>query len=405
MKLHIGNLYWPKVTKIKNLKVSELVDEEKTDILIVGAGISGALSAYQLSKSGYKVTLIEKNTVGSGSTSANTGLIQYMSDKGVNSFIEQIGYEEATNFYNESVEAIETLIDINNEVDEIETETFETLDSLILATEKEKIEDLVKEVEVQKELGYEAEFFDENELNREDISAFGGLKATPDISLNPYGFVNRLIYTGINKHGLSLVEHTEFIDFSSMGDCLKANLLFNEKEVSLYCNKIIFATGYNPPLYLREKMDKIQINKTYVTVSKEEVDAKIKDYLVWEVKDPYTYYKKTFENKLMIGGLDVEDDKLTEEDYEKNKYKLIELVNNLLVDRVDITPEHSYAALFGVSKDDLPYMGVDPDNNNVFVICGVGGNGTVYSTIASKIVSKWIKGEDISKYNTFRIGR
>lgn len=85
MKLHTGNLYWPVNTEPISLNVNYNVDDN-SDILVVGSGMSGALAAYELSKMGYRVTLIEQNKIASGSTSANTGLIQYMSDEGVKSF-------------------------------------------------------------------------------------------------------------------------------------------------------------------------------------------------------------------------------------------------------------------------------------------------------------------------------
>lgn len=82
MKLHTGNLYWPANTEPISLKIDNNI-REKSDVLVVGSGMSGALASYELSKNGYKVTLIEQNRIASGSTSANTGLIQYMSDQGV----------------------------------------------------------------------------------------------------------------------------------------------------------------------------------------------------------------------------------------------------------------------------------------------------------------------------------
>lgn len=87
----------------------------ENEILIVGGGISGSLCAYRLSKEGYKVTLIEENEIASGSTAANTGLIQYMSDEGVNYYIDKIGKDDAIKFYDMSVKAVDTLIDINKD--------------------------------------------------------------------------------------------------------------------------------------------------------------------------------------------------------------------------------------------------------------------------------------------------
>ena len=97
MKLHKGNLFWPANTENISLEIHNNFEPNK-DVLVVGSGMSGALSAYELSKAGYKVTMIEENRIASGSSSANTGLIQYMSDQGVKKFAEQIGKEAAIRF-------------------------------------------------------------------------------------------------------------------------------------------------------------------------------------------------------------------------------------------------------------------------------------------------------------------
>lgn len=137
MKLHTGNLYWPSHTEAISLDIKNNITEN-SDVLVVGSGMSGALAAYELSKNGYKVTLIEQNRIASGSTSANTGLIQYMSDQGVKSFTEQIGSQKAIKFYNQSKEAVDDLIKIDKDLIDINQASFNLKDSLILATDKKK---------------------------------------------------------------------------------------------------------------------------------------------------------------------------------------------------------------------------------------------------------------------------
>ena len=51
------------------------VQTENKSVVIVGGGVIGACSAYFLAKAGAKVTLLEQNTMGSGCSLANCGLI------------------------------------------------------------------------------------------------------------------------------------------------------------------------------------------------------------------------------------------------------------------------------------------------------------------------------------------
>lgn len=407
MKLHDGKLYWSDITKVKPLKTDSRIKEENRDVLIVGGGISGAISAYRLSKAGFGVSLVEQNTVGSGSTGANTGLIQYMSDDGITDFTEQIGEDNAVKFYKQSLDGVETLVDINEEVDEMSNlKTFKVTQSLILATEKEKVKEIKEETKKQKEEDFEVEYLDKKDLKNENIDAYAGLLAKPDINLNPFGFIHRILAHAIKHFGLSVIENTEFIEAQNLDHDLEITLQTDGVETKEIFSKLILATGYNPPEFIRDKLDKLEIYKTYVIVSDMHDDFEEESkYLVWEMKDPYTYFKKTFENRLMIGGMDVKSDTITKDDIGKYDKDLIEGTKGMIEDAPKLKADYSYTALFGESKDKIPYMGVDPENENIFVVCGVGGNGTVYSTIASEMALKWMKDENLDEYDIFRLGR
>lgn len=51
-----------------------------TEVVIVGGGISGALSAYYLTEAGIKCAVVDGRSIGQGSTCASTSLLQYEID-------------------------------------------------------------------------------------------------------------------------------------------------------------------------------------------------------------------------------------------------------------------------------------------------------------------------------------
>ena len=266
MKLHTGNLYWPANTEPISLKIDNNI-REKSDVLVVGSGMSGALASYELSKNGYKVTLIEQNRIASGSTSANTGLIQYMSDQGVKKFSEQIGIENAVKFYNQSKEAVSDLIAIEKDLFVINQKNFKKSDSLILATDKKKIDDVKDETKMQKEIGYDVNYVDRQELESYNISAYGGLKCGPDINLNPYNFVLRLLKTASEKYNLEIVEGVKFIKANKESNKNIVTLDIAGNKIKTSFKKIVIATGYNPPEQFQKNLENVEIYKTYVAVS------------------------------------------------------------------------------------------------------------------------------------------
>ena len=51
-----------------------------------------------------------------------------------------------------------------------------------------------------------------NDLKEHNINAYGGLLAGPDINLNPYAFVLRLLKTASEKYKLHIAEGVKFIE-------------------------------------------------------------------------------------------------------------------------------------------------------------------------------------------------
>ena len=71
----------------------------KTDIVIMGAGISGALAAWHLCQAGFKTVIVDKRHVGMGSTAASTALLQYEIDTPLTELIAQRGEPDAVKSY------------------------------------------------------------------------------------------------------------------------------------------------------------------------------------------------------------------------------------------------------------------------------------------------------------------
>lgn len=107
MELHNGLLFWP-TTLVKKPHTNPPI-KPHYDAIIVGAGMSGILTAKALIDEGLSVAVIERNELGSGSTSANTGLLQYSNDIQLHELCDLIGEEDAVRFYKLCLEAVDQL--------------------------------------------------------------------------------------------------------------------------------------------------------------------------------------------------------------------------------------------------------------------------------------------------------
>ena len=81
----------------------------RTDILVVGAGISGSLVAQALSALGREVVVIDRHPPGSGSTAASTSLLLFEIDNPLVVLAGKIGKEKAARAWKRSSQAMHNL--------------------------------------------------------------------------------------------------------------------------------------------------------------------------------------------------------------------------------------------------------------------------------------------------------
>lgn len=53
----------------------ELTENIEVDVAIIGGGIAGIITAYELQKAGYSVAVVEQNKIAHGTTSGTTGKV------------------------------------------------------------------------------------------------------------------------------------------------------------------------------------------------------------------------------------------------------------------------------------------------------------------------------------------
>jgi glycerol-3-phosphate dehydrogenase len=87
----------PWVEQLKNkFNIKPLNENHKTDVLVVGAGISGITTAYYILKNtNLKVTLVEAKTLASGATGHNAGQLVSYFEKQISNLVKEFGFEMA----------------------------------------------------------------------------------------------------------------------------------------------------------------------------------------------------------------------------------------------------------------------------------------------------------------------
>jgi glycine/D-amino acid oxidase-like deaminating enzyme len=140
----------------------KLQTEITADVIIIGAGITGLTSAYLLKQAGYRVVVLEKRTVGAGTTARTTGKVTSQHGLCYADFIKRYGKKTAK-LYGEAnqtaVEAVERIIR-NEKIDC----GWSRQDNYVYTAKPKQIKKFQAEAKAAADLGLPASFVTESEL-------------------------------------------------------------------------------------------------------------------------------------------------------------------------------------------------------------------------------------------------
>lgn len=400
MNLYYGTLYW-NTTGATTLRLTQREPASRYDAIVVGGGMSGALTAYTLAAEGLKVAMLDKGAMACGSSLANTGLIQYSNDIMLHQLMQQIGETKAVQFYRVCVEAIERLEQVSRTLEE--PTDFIRRASLYFASVEPDVELLQKEYQALHENGFRVDYLAAEDLARRyPFRKPAALLTYGDAELNPYRFV-RAILTYLDQKGVHFFEHTEVTALENRQDCITVH---TAKGMFTADNAIV-TTGYSPPPGLEESG--VDLNRSYAVVTRplENLDSAWKDReLIWETRRPYFYLRTTPDGRIVAGGLD--DDK-PEVPHRKEliarRAEALKQELESLFPMLDVEIEYAWGAVFGESRDNLPLIGRHPERERLYYLLGYGGNGTVYSTLGSEIIRDLILGKANANAGLLKLAR
>ena len=209
MDLKSGRPFWP----IKNGSLghySPLDQDVNCEVAIVGAGITGALVAYYLAKEGIHTIVVDRREVGTGSTSATTGLLQYEVDTPLFELIGKVGEKKAVRSYHLCLEAIYGIEQLVHELGD--ACDFERKQSLYLASCSGDVEILQKEYGVRTRNGIRLELLGREAIRESfQLDYPAALLSFDAGQIDAYRLTHTLLRAA-GKFGLQVYDQTEITD-------------------------------------------------------------------------------------------------------------------------------------------------------------------------------------------------
>ncbi len=194
----------------------------EADVLVIGGGMAGILTAWKLGQSGVHAVVLEADQIGGGQTKNTTAKITSQHGMFCHTFLEKKGEETARNYIQANQAAVEEYKRIirGNHIDC----DLEERDNYVYSMD---IEQLKREVEAANRLGVRASLEEWIEI---PVSCAGAVRFPNQSEFHPLRFIEAL------ADGLEIYENTRVTDVDEM--------LVKTEQGSVRADKIVFTTHY-----------------------------------------------------------------------------------------------------------------------------------------------------------------
>jgi len=411
MNLTQGNLFWNE--NIEIIKKYPYVSKDRLcDVLVIGGGIGGALTAYMQAKQGANVIVVDKNILGYGATLVTDGTLLRRIDVTDNKYIKQLEeriIDKCNELCNDGVDEIIKIIneisrdeDCKQYIDKLE---FKELDLMCYSEKIMSKIPMYKMFEKFAKLNKKIEYLEQDpviNLRTGMIIPNGGA------ILNPY-VLTQLIFLYLSKmDNVEIYENTCIDKIHPIDD--KVECVTNNR-FKIHSNCVILTTGIHTLKYIPNS--DITLNKvfTIVTDSIENLETVDTNIVAKDITNSNLVVTFTNDKRIVFSGeLCKESEKDVTDKYLKNfangRYKKLYLGLNKLIN-LPVAPKikNCFYGTYIETKDMLPIIDELYSLPNVYCNLGVGRNGIVYSMIGAKMLKNISKKYHVKDMYLFRENR
>ncbi len=352
----------------------------EADVLIIGAGITGAMVADGLAEAGLNIVIADKRGPAKGSTTASTALVQYEIDTPLIHLAGKIGKTNAVRAWQRSRLAVDA---IAARLGELGVRDVRRRGSLYLAGYVLDQDELRREHDARRAVGLASRYLTRNDLkSRFGITRNAALLSYSNLVIDPRQATLALLKAACARNA-TITSPTEIVDIEATARTVTATAKNGRR---IRCRHLIFATGYELPDCVPRRGHKI-ISTYAIATAPQPRRLWPEQCTIWEASDPYLYLRTTPDGRIICGG---EDEEFSDEDKRDallgRKTKTLQRKLGRLIRGADTTADFAWTGSFGSSSTGLPRIGRVPNMRNCWVALGYGGNGTTYARIAADII-------------------
>ena len=352
------------------------------DVIIIGGGLCGLMSAWQLVKQGRSVIIIEKNHIATGDTGQTTGFLTRVPDASIALLGEAYGVEFVQKLFAETFEAQADIFRIIKD-EQLDCD-FVPCDSYY-GSYQETDTTIDKEWPMIKAANTGAEILDTPSQNGFPFKK--AIRFPNEGKWHVRKFLLNLLQTETGKK-IKIFEETEAVDLIVAERVVVKTTAGPSAQIGMAVGKKLVMAMGNPASLVPELAQLLTEKITYVIAARF-ADQLLAPHVFWDTMDPYFYYRTIADRTMVIGGCDIEADRTHEQE---PFTKLARFATDHFGGTFTVTNQWS-GSIFH-TKDGLPYVFPHPHyGGKIFVATGFGGNGMIGSVLSASVIKDMVMGE------------
>ncbi len=379
----IHNSYWRSGQPLE-ATFPKLAGEHDTDVLVIGAGITGLSAGLELIERGYRVCICDASVIGAGTTGGSSGHLDFHPEMGPRQLRSQLGDELAAEYVRFRKRAIAT---IQSRADE--ATDFSHVPAWYFSEQSSSRESLQKELKAATAIGIESQWHDAVPLS----FASCGYRLEGCARIDCLAYLRRLARV-FTEAGGTIFERTLV---KSPGGKAPKSVEAGDGQVTF--NHVVCAVHGNNTEAMRIH-SQIPPMQSYVLAAR--VADPPPDALFWDDENPYHYIRwaRSSEPRLiLVGGYDHRTGAGDSaqavallEAYTSSRFRVEEIVS-------------VWSAELFEPADGLPIIGLVPGTENVWIATGLSGVGLTQGTGAAAMLAALINGRSMPLEKPFSPSR
>jgi glycine/D-amino acid oxidase-like deaminating enzyme/nitrite reductase/ring-hydroxylating ferredoxin subunit len=351
--------------------------EITVDIAIIGGGVAGIWTAWELAKKGVRSVLIEKNCLATGDTGFSTAFVIRAPDTSAAGLKKRYGQDFLNRIFAATAEA-QARLKATVAEERIDCE-FEELTSYNCAYDDNDAS-LAEEWDAVGPADPRSRMVGADEAATAFAPARSAIAFDGEARYHVRKFLLGLLQRPLAQRLVTVLEDTEVTDVLMRAHGVKVRT--NEGVVN--ASKVIVTTGI-PHAAFGELHPLLTPRVSYVLGAK--VDGKpFSDNLFWDTDEPYQYFRwfPGSHDTIIVGGADEAAGEAAPAP--RGHDKLMGFIAKRVPGVTAIT--HKWSGSLFETEDGLPYIAEHPHyRGRVYVGTGFGGNGMVFGCLAGGLLA------------------